>query len=166
MIPVVQGLPVKRLNGQRARRIRNGIRGRRGMAASGRIRTRVRPEQTLKKRSRSPADAEERDWAAEPVFRRVTINGVPTLVRIPGRTEPADDAAVSRRNVTRTRVRPRRPTASVDEEQEEEEEAGKKARKSQSGPERRESQRQSEEEEPLLFSENFVDVNILSMDDR
>lgn len=183
VIPVVQGMPVKRLNGQRARRIRTGMRGRRGMsgmAASGRIRTRARPEQVMRKRTRirnsgannnNDDDDEANDWEAKPIFKRVNVNGIPTFVRFSRRTDSTSQAgeAANRRLHSSTQ-----PVTHIDDEVTDDQ----KQNKSPSLPGREvaddqqplsgeESERlESVYEEPLLFSEDVLDVNIVSLDER
>lgn len=58
-IPVVQGIPITRLTGQRARRLRGG-RGRGSMAlSSGRVRSRVRPQPIMKKRMKTEDELQD-----------------------------------------------------------------------------------------------------------
>ena len=179
IIPVVQGMPVTRLNGQRARRIRNGVKGRRGMggmAASGRVRTRTQPPQLLKKRTRIPANAgndDDQDWAPEPAFKRITVNGTPTFVRFSRRKDSTTaEEQVEYVNTTRN------PSARHESEQLPSLQGKTKHKISENEalPDRTfetENPKLNEEEserresiyrEPLLFSEDVVDVKIVSLD--
>jgi hypothetical protein len=152
-----------------------------GMAAS-RVRTRAqRPEQpVLKKRSRVPSRSgkdDEQDWAPEPIFKPVNVNGVPTFVRFSRRkgpgdqwqafgltnktynkvlSEPIDSLASNSGNMEmQTKIKDMESSSSNSSEAE-----------SQNLSEEESERRESIYEEPLLFSEDVVDVKIVSLDDR
>ena len=180
IIPVVQGLPVKRLNGQRARRIK-GIKGRRGMggmAASGRVRTRLRPQQ-LRKRSKAgmTSGAPQSDWAAEPIFKPVKINGVPTMLRFSKRKN-FDQSNDSSDDSDASEGRPHDVDDLSDESQESITSWRKTQEKISFSPVTRDEtdqsndvsddegeRRQSIEDEPLIFSEDVLRVNIMELGD-
>lgn len=178
IIPVVQGMPVKRLNGQRARRIRNGVKGRRGMggmAASARVRTRSRPEQLMKKRSRIPVDGgkdEEQDWAPEPVFKRVIVNGVPTFVRFSKRKDIKAEDRLEYVNTTMLSSPEHEHLPSIVQrtgpKNSDNDVSSDKApnNDNQTLNEEESERRESIYDEPLLFSEDVLNVKIVSMDSR
>lgn len=178
-IPVVQGIPVTRLNGQRARRLR-GNRGRGSMAlSSGRVKSRVRPQTPIKKRmkeveevsqdqdeatnDRSIRTRTEEEYGVEfdndflPFKTEVTKESMPSLQ---DRFSPEEfDTETKDDGLTRHQRFAQKLQKSLAK-------FWKSSSSEESGESEPESERRSDmPSEPLVFAEDVLNVNILTLDD-